>query len=1051
MPHIATGLRYWENPECTGINRLPDRATLPVFRSGADAHAQKKEQKICLDGDWRFTLVERPEATPGDFAEVAFDDGAWDDLAVPACWTMHGYDQRQYSNWELPIPVDEPFVPAVNPTGLYRTTFSVPKGWLKRRVVLEFGGVEAGCYAVWVNGEPVGLGKDSRLPSAFDISAQLQEGDNTLAVQCIKWSDSTYVEDQDHWRQYGISRSVHLIATGPAYIQDLWVNGSYDYETGGGTLSAELTLGGRAAEGWSFRTELLDPSGKPVSLPDEATGIPWGIACHTGLRDGIATFTHSLKRVSPWSHETPALYTAVVELIDPKGKVVEATRTRIGFRSVSIENKELRVNGKMVYIKGVNRHDHDDLTGKVMDRATIEADLRVMKAHHINAIRCSHYPNDPLFYDLCDEYGFLVIDETNIESHHTYGKTCHNPRYAQTFLDRGMRMVQRDRNHPCIIGWSTGNESGYGPNQDAMIAWIRHVDPTRIIHCEGAICRANSNWDANQHATDLVCPMYPQIADMVDWAQTSDDPRPFIACEYSHAMGNSNGSLADYWAAFESVHGLQGGFIWEWIDHGLKEVSAEGQEYWAYGGDYGETIHAADFVCDGLVWPDRTPHPAMAEVKRLFQPLAVDVVNGRSGSLRVTSKYDFISTAHLKGKWELLVDGSVVASGSIPKLNLKPGKHQQIELPYQAPALCAGQEAALRVTWTDRRDLPLIGSNTDAVGVVLALDLPSTLPAPIATQQDRGLTLVDGGVDGDGLCMRWDAYGLLSSWVVDGIELLTQGPDISAWRAPIQNDGIRDWQFHHRYEEFEKLEEWHRRPLVNWMLWGMDEPGSDQETATVSQQKDGSVLVESSRRLWGHRMPDAPIVETRRMVVAVDGSIRMQHAYDLPEAIADIGRLGAVLTAGDGFDAMEWYGHGPEESYNDRNLGTPIGRYASSVRDRYVPYIMPQEHGNIHGLRWLALRRDDGSGFLVACEQPCDGKATQVSDDTLTAARHTTDVQFEDRSIIHLDVRQRGLGTKSCGPDTLPQYRLHAGTWELDYRLIPLRKKDDAGIIYRSR
>jgi beta-galactosidase len=682
--HPATALRYWEAPELTGVNRLPGLATLPVFPDLPSARTGTDEQRLSLDGLWRFQLVDQPEATPENFADPSLNDQDWNTLPVPALWTMHGYDAPQYTNYELPFndffAANEPHVPEANPTGLYRTSFELPKAWQDKRLVIEFAGVEAGCFAVWLNGQPVGIGKDARLPSAFDITDHIREGVNFLAVQCIKWADTTYIEDQDHWRQYGINRSVSIIATEKVYIQDSFCHGSFDHLTGAGNMHAEVTLGGAGSAGWQFRTSLMAPDGTPVHAASQTADIPWGLYGHTGLRDPIGSIDIPLADVMAWNHEQPHLYQLFLELLDPTGRVVEATTCRIGFRSVVIEDKELRINGQMVYIRGVNRHDHHHLTGMVLTRADIEEDLRVIKQHHINAIRCSHYPNDPLFYELCDEYGFLVIDETNIESHHTYARTCHNPRYALAFLDRAMRMVLRDRNHPSIIGWSTGNESGYGPNQDAMIGWMRHADPTRIIHCEGAICMANSNWSdgiqdwtRHQHATDLVCPMYPQISDMVTWAKECDDPRPFIACEYSHAMGNSNGSLADYWHAFESVHGLQGGFIWEWIDHGLQKTSDTGEKYWAYGGDYGETVHAADFVCDGLVWPDRTPHPAMEEVKYLFQPLAAEVLDARSGSIRVTSKYHYITTKHLKGSWAVQVDGVTIERGDVASLDLSPG------------------------------------------------------------------------------------------------------------------------------------------------------------------------------------------------------------------------------------------------------------------------------------------------------------------------------------------------------------------------------------------
>ena len=618
---------------------------------------------------------------------------------------MHGYDAPQYTNFELPFndhfPHDEPRVPAANPTGLYRTSFRIPDGWKGKRLILEFTGVEAGCFVVWVNGQEVGLGKDSRLPSAFEITRHVADGDNTLAVQCIKWADTTYIEDQDHWRQYGINRSVRIYATDHTYIQDCFCHADYEAADSSGTFTAEFAMGGRGGQDWSFRTKLIDGDGALVPNSEQSADIPWQLEGHTHLKDGRGRTEIKLIDIKAWNHETPNLYRVIIELLNPDGEVI-ITTCRIGFRRVSIEDKELRVNGEMVYIRGVNRHDHHERTGMVITREDIEEDLRVMKAHHINAIRCSHYPNDPMFYELCDEYGFLVIDEANIESHHTYSKTCHNPQYAAAFLDRGMRMVLRDRNHPVLlVDQPVTNPATALISMPWSVGYAMLTPPASSIRKAPSATGLAKGWDGNHFATDLVCPMYPTIDSMVKWAKEIDDPRPFIACEYSHAMGNSNGSLADYWAAFEGVHGLQGGFIWEWIDHGLVRRNEQGEDYYVYGGDFGETVHAADFVCDGLVWPNRQPHPVMDE-KFLFQPLAATVDAAATFTINITNKYHYISCGHLTGTWALLVDGSAVENGIIPAIDISPGERAQPQpSPCSTPTLLPGQETQLN-TGVDR-------------------------------------------------------------------------------------------------------------------------------------------------------------------------------------------------------------------------------------------------------------------------------------------------------------------------------------------------------------
>ena len=1033
----------WMAPELTGINRLPGRATLASFASASDALAGRRPRRLVLDGTWRFSLVDAVESTPADFMDAGFREGAgWGELPVPACWQMHGHDRPHYTNWRLPFtPVDPPKVPRANLTGLYRHAFDLPKDWRAARAVIAFNGVEGGCFSVWLNGVAVGLGKDSRLPSEFDITALLTPGRNLLAVQIVKWSDASYIEDQDHWRLNGIVRSVELRGTPVCWIEDLFCRGSYDHTTGAGVFTADLRAGGPIATGWSFRIQVHGPDGKPLFRTPLSSHIPFGLEGHKRERERIGTVRAELKRVRPWSHETPDVYTVVATLVDPEGKAVESTRTRIGFRTIEIAERELRVNGRKVWIKGVNRHDHHPVRGKVMTREDWLADLRQMRAHHINAIRCSHYPNDPAFLDLCDELGFLVIDETDLEAHHTYADSAHDPRYAQAFLDRAQRMVLRDRNHPSIIMWSLGNETGYGPNHDAMAAWIRHADPTRKIHYEGAICRANSDWDSGHAATDVVCPMYPQIHDIVHWAKTTRDPRPFIMCEYSHAMGNSNGCIADYWAAIRSTPGLQGGFIWEWIDHGLVKRDAQGREFYAYGGDYGDTPNDVDFVCDGLVWPDRTPHPALTEVARLFQPLQVEDMG--QGLVQVTSDYSFIRSGHLVGRWALRVDGAVVAEGALPTLDLAPGGSAILaigvhppagahRLPIALPERRPGQEVHLDLAWTDRRDQPLVGRHAAAGHAQIELwRVPAAAPAIAAgsLSVERGDTL---RVIGDGVEVAIDpATGALVQWAAAGRTLLTAGPVTTCWRAPTQNDGVRAWNWH---EQMPADPSW-AKPLTRWAHLGLDHEQRACDGLRVRRDGD-AVVIASRHRLWG-KDPRQAIREERTLRIAPDGVIHAEHRFLVPAALDDLPRLGVAFTTPEGFDRMEWFGRGPGESYNDRCLGTPVGRWASTVGDRYIPYIMPQEHGNIHQLRWLRLAGAKGAAFTAVAEGLIDGKATHLSDACLSAARHTTDVAPDPFTWLHLDVAQRGLGTKSCGPDTLDRYKIHAGRHRLAYRLVP--------------
>ncbi|HYE08406.1 MAG TPA: glycoside hydrolase family 2 TIM barrel-domain containing protein [Planctomycetota bacterium] len=1045
--HARDALVPWREPECTGIRRLPGRATLAPYANAADALAGRDAQVRSLRGDWSFALVDAPEATPADFARAEFDASAWARVAVPGCWTMQGYGRPHYTNVRMPfVPSYPPNPPALNPTGLYRHEFEVPAAWAGRRVRIQFDGVEAGCFAVWVNGVAVGLGKDSRVPSAFDLTDIARPGRNTLAVQVVQWSDASFLEDQDHWRQHGIARDVKLIATAPTWIEDVFAKAGYDHATGSGTLSVEVRGGGLAARGWKAVAQLHDAAGRAVLAEPISADLPHDLYAFTHQREPIAAMAATLAKVEPWSAESPTLYTLVVSLRDPSGAEVEATRARVGFRSIEIGDRELRVNGVKVYIRGANRHEHHDRTGKTVDEATLLADIRVLKAHNFNAVRCSHYPPQSRFLDLCDEHGIYVFDETNLESHHHQAIVAHDPRFALAHLDRAMRMCLRDRNHPCVIAWSLGNEAGYGPHHDAMAAWLRHADGTRPIHYEGAISGSpDQHWLAGHAATDLMCPMYPSVAAIVEHALSGKDRRPLIMCEYAHAMGNSCGNLKEYWEAIESTPGLQGGFIWELIDHGIVKTTDDGREFWAYGGDFGDTPNDTNFCCDGLVWPDRAPHPAMEECKALFAPIAVVANSLAQRGVTVISKYHFIRTSHLAGRWEVLIDGVVVERGELASVDLAPAGRERLTVPFTPPRVAAGQEAHLVLRFRDTRDLPLIGRDHEVAAVQLALPaIAASAPAArrasgarLAITQDAARTTVRN----DALEVSIDrATGRIAAWRWRGIDLVVAGPRLTAWRAPLDNDGIRafDWNPKNTW-----------KPLSRWIAAGLDKPERALESLAVTAEGDGA-RIRARSRLWGADRAVA-IVEDADLVVLPDGAIVAEHAFAVAAGLPDLPRLGVELELDGGFSAMSWFGRGPHESYNDRKAGALVGRYASSVAERYVPYIMPQEHGSIADLRWLALRRADGAGVLASADGVIEGKASIYSDAALSAARHTTDLQPSGRIHLHLDAMQRGVGGASCGPDALAQYLIHPGrTYRLAYRLVPLAAADDAGAAHRA-
>jgi beta-galactosidase len=1004
MELLYVGTRpVWMAPEILQINRLPMRATLTPFASNESARENDRSRSPffqSLNGEWDFYLASRPNEVPAEFVQPDFaPENNWAKLPVPSNWTMHGYDKPHYTNVQMPFPHEPPFVPEENPTGCYRTTFQVPAEWNNRRVVLHFGGAES-VLCVWINGHAVGVSKDTRLPSEFDITPYLRAGeDNVLAAACIKWSDATFVEDQDQWWMGGIYRDVFLYSTEKTWIQDVFAVGSFedDFETGTLKLTAKVGFENEPQDGWQFEAQLFAPDGSPVfdgPLKQE-------ISTKRGYAKGRfqAEWNETVLDVLPWNTETPHLYTLVVNLVSPDGSTVETTSCRTGFRRVEFANRELLINGKAVLIQGVNRHEWDDVTGKTISRESMIRDIVLMKQHGFNAVRTAHYPDDALWYDLCDEYGLYLIDEADIETHDFLTYLCHDPRYTASWVDRGLRMVERDKNHPSVILWSLGNESGYGPNHDALAGWIRSYDPSRPLHYEGAIW----GWERGEinglRATDIICPMYPAIENLVNWAQNPNgDTRPLILCEYSHAMGNSNGSLADYWYAIEKNHGLQGGFIWEWVDHGIKQKTAQGEDFWAYGGDFGDTPNDLNFVCDGLVWPDRAPHPAMRECKKLFQPLRVHQSDEKS-TVEIESRLNFTRLNWLRGEWTLEVEGDVVAEGELPSFDIAPGERQKV--PIDLPQMQHIGEVFVLLRFFAKRATPWCDEGFEVAWQQLEIsnndfyDVRDGIVAAHAVVNDFNIALSTG-------------KSILHIPV----------PQLQIFRAPTDNDGIKGWTGQDG------------KPLGIWLAAGLDQIELQQE----EPQTDGATTVLHTTAAC--KAAANAVKHEQRITPREDGSVLVSNWFVVSEELTDLPRLGVTLALPAGFETLSWFGRGPGESYIDRKTGNYIGRFQSTVADEYVPYIVPQEHGNKTDVRWIAL--ENGKvGVRFHCVESSFGwmeaSASHFTPHDLFPAMHTYDLKPRAETWVNLDVKQRGLGTASCGPDALECYRLGAGEYRLDF------------------
>jgi len=988
-------------PELTELNRLTARPPLEPYDDAASARVGEiSPWRRSLDGAWRFSLADNPDDVPARWTSPATDDSRWRSIQVPGCWTRQDTgDLPVYTNVQMPWPeLEPPQTPDHNPTAVYRTDFSVPRVWRRRDVVLHLGAVES-MAVVYCNGELVGMGKDSRLPSEFDLTPHLVAGRNLLAVVVTRYCDASWIEDQDHWWHAGIHRSVHLEARSRDRIDNLTIDADYDAGGGSGSLDVRAdVVGARAA---AVRVSVETLGGRTVGRPttvsvdrpvdDDATAAYLYTLIGTGPGADIRI---ELDSVHPWSAEDPTRYRVITELLDSANEPIEAHATLTGFRRIEVAGRRLKVNGRPIMIHGVNRHDHHPVTGKTVSVEEMREELVLMKQHNINAVRTSHYPNDHRLLDLTDELGLYVVDEANCEAHARPAVISRHPGFTNAIFERTRRMVRRDRNHPSIIIWSLGNEAGNGDAFDGTAAWLKRVDTSRPVQYEGILRdrfypmiatrgRQETPDPSERLVTDVLCPMYEPIASMTAWAEWAErtelDDRPMILCEFSHAMGNSNGSLDDYVAAFYAQPALAGGFIWDWRDQGLAETDGAGRPYWAYGGHFGEPVHDANFNINGLVGPDLLPHPGLTEYQWAIRPTTVEPVKGRR--VRITNRRIFTSTADLHLDWELLVNGTRVEHGRLV-VDLEPGGSRVVTVPAQHRKK-AGEEAHLTFRWTTRRATASVPRghlvSWDQV-MMTARSEPARQPAqPGRLRVEVG----DDGIDG----------------IWRGDESLVLG-DITPtlWRAPIDNErGVS----HH------------------WIAQGLPDP--EMTIEQVSRSRDGNAL--TIRRRLSYR--DAEVVHTTR--VAVGDVIDFDERIDIPESFRDLPRIGMRFEVPVELERLEWFGLGPHETYPDRKSSGLIGRWRSTVAEQYHPFAVPQEHGAHDDCRWFSLVDDRRRGIMVAAAEPFLFSARQHHDHDLARADTLATLEASSTTEVHVDRAVRGLGTGACGPDTLPAYKVRPG------------------------
>ena len=1024
----------WENPKVVERNKEPAHASLMPFPDEEKAFKGEREESpwfILLNGEWRFRLVPNPYSVPEGFFKEEFDVDEWDIIPVPSNWQMLGYDKPIYTNVVYPFHADPPRVPHDdNPVGLYRRSFEIPAEWKGRQVFLVFEGVDSAFY-VWVNGELVGYSQGSRLPAEFNITPYIRIGENTLAVQVFRWSDGSYLEDQDMWRLSGIYRDVYLFSTPNVHVRDFFVRTELDEDYVDATFKVRVHVKNyseQPAENYRVEVKLLDAEGKPV-FDRPLTQVIGRIKAKNEV---VLEFKQKVKNPCKWSAENPYLYTMLITLKDAQGDILEVESCKVGFRQIEVRDGQILVNGVPIVLKGVNRHEHDDVRGKAVTLESMIKDIKLMKQFNFNAVRTSHYPNDPRWYDLCDKYGIYVIDEANIECHGLANirwigyrmEPANDPEWLNAFMERCIRMVERDKNHPCVIMWSLGNESGYGPNHDVMAAWIHHYDPTRLVHYEGTIHVAPVLGRIPE-IVDVISIMYPSIKTLIRLAEDLNDDRPIIMCEYAHSMGNSTGNLKEYWEVIDRYRRLCGGFIWDWVDQGLRKKTEDGKEYWAYGGDFGDEPNDGNFCINGLVWPDRTPQPAMWECKKILQPVKVEPVDLNAGKIRIINRYHFTDLSGLDIFWELYADGELIQQGRLPKLYTPPGCSEVVTIPFTKPKPKPGAEYWLMVRFKLDHDTLWAGKGHEVAWEQFKMPF-KVPPGPVVKVEDMpSLRLEDAGskavISGVDFRLIFDKEkAQIVSFRYKGSELVKSGPVLNVWRAPTDNDAAR--------------------MAVEWRKFGLDRVVHMVKNVRVEQTAPQvvQIYVESETRA-----PDVADGFSCRYIYRIYGSgdVIIDSKIVPSSRLPPLPRIGLQFRIPGEYNMFTWYGRGPHENYCDRKEGAAVGVYSGTIDDQYVPYIMPQENGNKTDVRWVSLTNEEGIGLLAIGMPLMEVSAHHFTTEDLTKAKHTFELKRRDYITLNLDYRQSGLGGASCGPDTLPKYQIKPEPVRFKVRIRPVSLK----------
>ncbi len=983
--------KRWEDQMLTDIGRREARTSF--FKDSSVRQS--------LNGEWKFLYVDAPEFSPLGFELMDDSHIDWDTIDVPSVWQLRGYDRMHYTDVLYTFPINPPFVPSQNPTGIYKKVVYLTNDWMKNDTILKFHGVDS-AFDVWVNGTHVGYSKVSRLPSEFDITPYVNEGQNDITVRVYKWSDGTYLEDQDMWWLSGIYRDVELINENKEAIIDCSVTSTLDETYTDGILHALIQAKSNEGSGkWQLT--------KQEQIVAEGDFY---------IESGQGLIDTKIKDIHPWTAETPNLYSLTVEF---KGHKITV---RIGFRTVGIKNENFTVNGKAILLNGVNHHDYNPKEGRVVTYEQTKADVLLMKQYNINAVRCSHYPANDYLYDLCDEYGLYVIDEADLECHGfewvgNYKWITDDPQWKAAYVDRGIRMVKRDRNHPCIIMWSLGNESEFGCNFVSMAEAIRGLDNSRLIHYEG---------DRDVEVADVYSTMYTRLISLEKIATTDmKSNKPHVMCEYGHAMGNGPGGLQAYQDLYRKYKRLQGGFIWEWYDHGIESEDVNGHKYYRYGGNYGDFPTNGNFCIDGLLMPNRMPSPALLEYKQVIAPIEITKRAGKQREVLIRNFYDFLDLSHLELKWWISYDEQILEEGIITNLYAKPGEVQKVEIPYQTykPEANTDYYLNLSVCLKEEASYAERGHEVSRVQFVLEEHHTKKLMRPIG----EALVVEENAV----LCTVSNSlvkavfnkvYGVLESLTFNEEVYLTKGPEMTVYRATIDNDMY-------------KKDDWMNKHFIQL--------GSEQLESFSLEQKEHKMIVTIGKyfgcmnQSWGFLCDyEYTIYENGDVTCNLNGK-EFQNGKLEPDFLP---RIGIQMKASKRLQDVTWYGRGKGENYVDSKSACPIGVYRNTVDGMDTHYVFPQENGHREDVKWFALG-DKETGILFNCVAPIGINIHNYTEESLEEAKHPWQIQKADDVIIHIDYLHSGLGSNSCGEEQLPEFRTQRQDFHIGFTMRAFKSGEE--------